>query len=115
MGVEVVGEGRIFLRSISRPPGLLSWPGMAAPAGQSPDEYAEWLHVRIGAEIRERREAIPMSAYALGKACKVSDQAILDIEQNRYTNGSRTKTLARICWVLGITYPELVLAAERRP
>ena len=88
---------------------------MAAPHGFSPDEYARWINLRIGAEVLERREALGLSAYVMGKAGGVSDQTYLNIEQGKYAGGSLTGTLARICARFGVTLSELIAAAERRP
>ena len=87
---------------------------MAAPHGLSPDEYAQWINARIGAEVRARREALGMSAYALGRAGGASDQTILNIERGACLNGSLTGTLARVCVRFGLTLSELIAAAERR-
>lgn len=81
----------------------------------TPDEYARWINQRIGEEVRERREKLGMSAYALGRWAGVSDQAILNIEQNVNQNGSLSGTLARISLRFGIKLAELIEAAERRP
>lgn len=54
-------------------------------AFKTPDEYAHWINQRIGEEVRRRREALGLSAYALGKLAGVSDQTILNIE--RGSNG----------------------------
>jgi hypothetical protein len=50
---------------------------MAAPDGQSPDDYARWINERIGAEVRARREKLGVSAYLLGKERGVSDPPTL--------------------------------------
>lgn len=79
------------------------------------EDYPKWITERIGAEVRERREALPLSAYAMGRAADVSDQTILNIEQGFNPNGCWIGTLARIAMRLGTTLSELVTAAERRP
>ena len=89
---------------------------MADLDGLSGDDYVKWLNIRIGAEVRERREALPISAYALGKAAgNVSDQTILNIEQGFNPNGCWTGMLARICLRFGTTLDVLMAAAHRRP
>jgi transcriptional regulator with XRE-family HTH domain len=85
------------------------------PAFATPDEYAHWFNLRIGAEVRERREALGLSAYALAKVAGVSDQTILNMEQGICPNGCLTSTLARIALRFGLTLSELVTAAEGRP
>lgn len=76
------------------------------------DAYAAWINRRLGAEVRRRREVLGLSAYALGKAAgQVSDQTILNIEQDRVD--PLLSTLARICVRFGITLSELVVGAER--
>ncbi len=84
------------------------------PAPTTPDEYADWINARIGAEVRRRREALKLSAYAMGRVCGVSDQTILNIEQGLCPNGCWTGTLARMCVRFGTTLSELTAAAERR-
>lgn len=84
------------------------------PDYTTPDEYADWINKRIGAEVLRRREALGLSAYALGRVCGVSDQTILNIEQGLCPNGCWTGTLARMCLRFGTTLSELVAAAERR-
>jgi transcriptional regulator with XRE-family HTH domain len=84
------------------------------PAPTTPDEYADWINARIGAEVRERRESLRLSAYAMGRVCGVSDQTILNIEQGLCPNGCWTGTLARMCLRFGTTLSELIEAAERR-
>ncbi len=82
--------------------------------GKTPDEYADWINERLGAEVRERREALGLSAYALGRACGVSDQTILNIEQGNCDRGCLTGTLARVAFHFGISLTALIEAAERR-
>lgn len=83
-------------------------------APTDPDKYALWINARIGAEVRERREALGISAYALGRSAGVSDQTILNLEQGFCPNGCWTGTLARIGVRFGTTLSELVAAAEAR-
>ena len=83
------------------------------PTYATPDDYADWIHARIGAEVRRRREALGLSAYALGRICGVSDQTILNIEQGLCPNGCWTGTLARMCVRFGTTLSELIATAER--
>ncbi len=52
-------------------------------APKDAEAYAAWLNRRIGAEVRRRREEQGLSAYALGKAGQVTDQTILNLEQDR--------------------------------
>ncbi len=78
----------------------------------TPDEYATWINRRLGAEVRRRRIALGLSAYALARAAGVSGQAILNLEQGRLKQGCMSGTLARIARCLGITLSELVTAAE---
>ena len=88
---------------------------MVAPHGLSPDEYANWINLRICAEVRERRESLGLSAFTMSKAGGVSDQSYLNIEQGKDDRGSLTGTLARICVRFDTTLSELIAAAERRP
>ena len=81
------------------------------PAPATPDEYADWINARIGAEVR-RREATGLSAYALAKAAAVTDQTILNIEQGNCDRGSLTGTLARIAFRFEVTLTVLIGAAE---
>ena len=81
-------------------------------APEDADAYAARINRGLGAEVRRRREALGLSAYALGKAGLVSDQTILNIEQG--TVVPLVSTLARICVRFGTTLPELVTAAEAR-
>lgn len=81
---------------------------------RTPDEYADWINARLGAEVRRRREALGLSAYALGRVCGVSDQTILNIEQGLCPNGCWTGTLARMCARFDTTLSALVAAAEGR-
>ena len=80
----------------------------------SADDYVRSLNQRIGEEVRERREALGLSAYTLAKAAGVTDQTILNIEQGLCPNGAWSGTLMRIAVRFGTTYSELVAAAERR-
>ena len=82
-------------------------------APSDPDQYADWINQRIGEEVRRRREALNLSAYALGKAGLVSDQTILNLEQGNTERGCLTGTLARIARHLGTTLSELITAAEQ--
>ena len=66
-----------------------------------PGNFPKWINGRIGAEVLERREALGLTAYALGRAAGVSDQTILNIEQAVNLKGSWTGTLARICGGFG--------------
>ncbi len=93
--------------------------GWAGCGGMEPDHapteadaYSDWILRRIGAEVRRRREALGLSAYALGKAGAVSDQTILNIEQGRC--GALIATMARIAKRLGLSLTALVGAAEMR-
>ena len=74
------------------------------------DAYAARINRCLGAEVRRRREALGMSAYALGKAGRVTDQTILNIEQDRVE--PLLATLARLCVPFETTLTELVRAAE---
>mgnify|MGYP001218872111 CR=1 FL=1 len=80
----------------------------------SPDDYVRSLNQRIGAEVKERREVLGLSAYTLAKAAGVTDQTILNIEQGLCPNGAWSATLMRIAVRFGTTLSELVAAAERR-
>lgn len=62
-------------------------------AFKTPDEYAKWINQRIGEEVRRRREALGLSAYALGKVAGVSDQTILNIER-----GSNGQSNSMVHW-----------------
>lgn len=53
----------------------------------SADDYVRSLNQRIGDEVRERREALGLSAYTLAKAAGGSDQTILNLEQGQCPNG----------------------------
>lgn len=88
---------------------------MVAPPGLSADQYAKWINARIGAEVRERREALGLTAFAVSEVGGVSDQTYHNLERGKYAGGSLTGTLARICVRLGITLSVLIVAAERRP
>ena len=77
------------------------------------DAYAEEVCRQIGAEVRERRAALGLSAYALAKSAKVSDQTILNIEQGHAR--PLVVTLARIAHRFGIEISDLAQAAARRP
>lgn len=87
---------------------------MSTNPASNPDTYTKWIHERIGLEVRERREALNISAYALGRSAGVSDQTILNIERGVYPNGCWTGTLARICVHFGTTLDVLMVAAHRR-
>ena len=78
----------------------------------TPDEYAEWINARIGKEVYRLRTAKNLTAYALGAACGVSDQTILNIERGECERGSLTGTLARIAFHFGITLTDLIAKAE---
>lgn len=80
----------------------------------SPEDYVRSLNRRIGAEVKERREALGLSAYTLAKAAGVTDQTILNIEQGLCPNGPWVATLMRIAVRFGTTLSELAAAAERR-
>ncbi len=82
------------------------------PAPTTPDEYADWINARIGAEVARRRAALGLSAYALGKDAGVTDQTILNLEQGNCDRGCLTGTLARIALRFGITLSTLIQAAE---
>lgn len=84
------------------------------PDYTTPDEYADWINARIGAEVRRLREAAGLSAYKLGRLCGVSDQTILNIEQGNCDRGCLTGTLARVAFRFGITLSALIDAAEGR-
>ena len=86
---------------------------MKTPNSSHQNDYPEWITRRIGAEVHRRREALGLSAGALGRAAKVSDQTILNIERGVIPNGSWVGTLARISMRLGIRLSELIWAAER--
>lgn len=83
------------------------------PDCNTPDDYADWINARIGAEVRRRREALGLSAYTLGRACGVSDQTILNIEQGNCDRGWLTGTLARVAFHFGTTLSALITEAER--
>lgn len=80
----------------------------------SADDYVRSLTQRIGREVKERREALGLSAYTLAKAAGVTDQTILNLEQGQCPNGNWTATLMRIAVRFDRTLSELVSAAERR-
>jgi DNA-binding XRE family transcriptional regulator len=63
----------------------------------SSDDYVVSLHRRLGLELADRRAALGLSAYALGKIAGVTDQTILNLERGLAKNGCWTATLARIC------------------
>lgn len=79
----------------------------------TPDDYAAFINEQLAAELRERREALGISAYALAKHARVTDQTILNMEQGN--NSPTVTTLALVCVRLGTTLTELVTAAEARP
>jgi|GEM_PF-3284394 len=87
---------------------------MAVPNGNSPHEYADWINHWIGVEVRVRREARRSNAFALAKACGVSDPAIRNIERGVCKNGALVKTLARIVVCFDLSLPKLIRAAECR-
>lgn len=71
-----------------------------APAKLPPvdaDAYVARLNRQVGEVLREWREARGLSAYALAKVARVTDQTILNIEQGGCPNGPLTGTLARLC------------------
>lgn len=75
----------------------------------SSDDYVVSLHRRLGLELADRRAALGLSAYALGKAAGVTDQTILNLERGLAKNGCCTATLARLCLgvsMLGISVTE---------
>jgi DNA-binding XRE family transcriptional regulator len=76
------------------------------------DEYADWINARIGAEARRIREAAGVTPYAMGRAGKVSDQTILNLERGHQDRGCLSGTLARICYRFEVTLSELVWVAE---
>jgi transcriptional regulator with XRE-family HTH domain len=80
----------------------------------SSDDYVASLHRRLGLELADRRAALGLSAYALGKAAGVTDQTILNLERGLAKNGCWTATLARLCLCFGVSVAEFVEAAERR-
>lgn len=86
------------------------------PLPVSPDAYVAAFHRSLGLEVASRREALGLSAYALAKAARVSDQTIPNLEQGRCDNGCWTGTLARvahrIAHRIGVCVADLVAAAE---
>ena len=77
------------------------------------DDYAAWINQRIGAEVKRRREALGLSAYALAKLAGLSDQTVLNIEQGRCANGANAGTLARLCLAFHVTVSEFMASAEQ--
>ena len=83
------------------------------PQPLSPEDYLALVNRKIGAEVRERREALHISAYALASKSGVTDQTILNMEQ-----GLTTPNLATLVWIcvrFGTTLEEFIVAAMRRP
>ena len=78
----------------------------------SPDEYAAWINQRIGAEVKRRREALGLSAYALARLAGVSDQTVLNIEHGRCKTGVNAATLARLCPTFHVALWEFMASAE---
>ena len=81
------------------------------PVFTDANAYADWINRRIGAEVTRLRVAHGMTPYALGLACGVTDQTILNIERGKCDRGHLTGTLARICFHFGITLEALIDAA----
>ena len=81
-------------------------------APTDPDAYTDWLKERVGAELRRQREARGLSAYALGKVAKVSDQTILNIEQGKCERGSVLATMARVARQFEMRLWEFLRSAE---
>lgn len=79
-------------------------------APTDPEKYARWINRRLGAEVRKRREALRLSAYALAKRARVTDQTILNLEQGHHSPTVTTLALLAVCF--GTTCSELVTAAE---
>ncbi len=76
------------------------------------DEYTDWINRNIGLEVRRRREALGLSAYALAHEAGVSDQTLLNLEQGWLKKGCMSGTLIRIARRLGLRLSELVSATE---
>lgn len=107
----MVGGGTALRKRI--PPLRMRWlmpPLPTAPA--TPEDYVTWLNQRLGQEVRRRREALGLSAYALGKVVGVTDQTILNLEQGLCPNGCWMGTLARIARHFGLRLRDLIEAAE---
>lgn len=79
----------------------------------TPDLYPARLMRQIGLEVRLRRESLNLSAYALSKDARVTDQTILNIEQG--TTSPNLVTVALLCVRFRITATKLVTSAEDRP
>ncbi|HEY0548920.1 MAG TPA: helix-turn-helix transcriptional regulator [Verrucomicrobiae bacterium] len=83
------------------------------PCYLTPDLYPDRLNRQIGRELRARRESLNLSAYALSKDARVTDQTILNIEQG--TTSPNLTTLALLCLRFGIRVAEFLASAEQRP
>ncbi len=79
----------------------------------TPDSYPDRLNRQIGLELCARRESLNLSAYALAKSARVSDQTILNIEQGKTC--PNLAILALLCVRFGITASEFLASAEARP
>lgn len=83
------------------------------PSHLTPDLYPAFITRQIGREVRVRRESLGLSAYALAKLARVTDQTILNIEQG--ATCPNFVTVALICVRFGTTATEFVGSAEQRP
>lgn len=80
------------------------------PPAHDPDGYAAWFARRLGEEVRARKEALGLSAYALARKARVTDQTIQNVMHG--THGPLVGTLARLCVCFGTTLSELVTTVE---
>jgi len=61
----------------------------------TPFDYPTWINDRIRAELKARRLALGLSAYALAIPRQLTDQTILNIEHG--THSPSITTLALLC------------------
>ena len=104
--------------SIQNSPALPAALLSAGPPGLPPipphftaDLYPGFLTRQIGFALRTRREGLGLSAYALAKTARVTDQTILNIEQG--ATSPNLVTVALICVRFGLSVSEFVGGAER--
>jgi transcriptional regulator with XRE-family HTH domain len=78
----------------------------------TPEDYPTWLNERVAAELKARRLALGLSAYALAVPRKLTDETILNIENCKHSPSLRT--LGLLCQRLGTTVDVVIVAAVRR-
>ena len=78
----------------------------------TPDDYLTWFNDRVAAELKARRLALPLSAYALAIPRKLTAETIQNIEKGKHSPS--LKTLALLCQRLETTVDVVIVAAVRR-